>query len=101
MKNLSELSVDNRRAASRAVSFGCVQYNDPMEKDARERFERIEQVLEQIGEAHLELEAAQKNTSVALTRFIDESNVRGARVDERITNLTILVDQLIKRDLDR
>jgi hypothetical protein len=82
------------------VKFGCVQYNDRMEKDARERFERIEQVLEQIGTAHLELEAAQKNTSVALTRFINESNERGAKVDERISNLTILVDQLIKKDMD-
>ncbi len=71
-----------------------------MEKDARERFERIEQVLQQIGESHLELEAAQKNTTVALNRFIEESNKRGAAVDERITNLTILVDQLIKRDFN-
>jgi hypothetical protein len=78
-----------------------------MEPEVRERFERIERNLERvtdrmdrITEAHLELEVAQKSTSVALTRFIDESNERGRRVDERIANLTILVDQLIKRDLN-
>jgi len=78
-----------------------------MEKEVSERFERIESVLErvterldQITEAHMELEAAQKSTTTALTRFIEESNDRGAKVDERITNLTILVDQLVKKDLD-
>jgi hypothetical protein len=78
-----------------------------MEKEVRERFERIESVLERvtdrldrITEAHVELEAAQKNTAVLLNRFIEESNKRGAEVDERITNLTILVDQLIKRDFN-
>jgi hypothetical protein len=71
-----------------------------MEKDVRERFERIEGVLEgvstrldRITEAHLELEAAQKNTTVALNRFIEETS-------SRITDLAILVDQLIKRDLN-
>ena len=71
-----------------------------MEKDVLERFERIEQVLERVAESHLELEAAQKNTTVALNRFIEESSKRGAEVDERIANLTILVDQLIKRDFN-
>jgi hypothetical protein len=71
-----------------------------MEKDVRERFERLEQIVQRIAESHLELEAAQKNTTVALNRFIDESNKRGAEVDERIANLTILVDQLIKRDFN-
>ena len=44
-----------------------------MEKEVEERFERIEHNLErvtermdQISEAHLELEAAQKNTTIAL-----------------------------------
>ena len=73
---------------------------DRMEKDARERFERLEQVVQRIAESHLELEAAQKNTTIALNRFIEESAKRGAEVDERITNLTILVDQLIKRDFN-
>ena len=78
-----------------------------MEAEVKERFERIEQNLEgvtdrmnRITEAHLELEAAQRNTTLALNRFIDESNERGAKVDERIANLIILVDQLIKRDLN-
>jgi hypothetical protein len=82
-----------------------------MEKDVQERFERIERNLERFSEetregmksmrdSHLELEAAQKNTTVLLNRFIEESNKRGAEVDERIANLAILVDQLLKRDLN-
>jgi hypothetical protein len=85
-----------------------------MENDVRERFERIEVNLERVSErmdrmsermdriteAHLELEAAQTNTALSLNRFIEESNKRGAEVDERISNLTILVDQLIKRDFN-
>jgi hypothetical protein len=71
-----------------------------MEKDVKERFERLEHIVERIAESHLELEAAQKNTTVLLNRFIEESNKRGAEVDERIANLAILVDQLLKRDLN-
>jgi hypothetical protein len=78
-----------------------------MESEVRERFERIERNLERVSErmdriteGHLELEAAQKNTAVLLNRFIEESNKRGAEVDERIANLTILVDLLTKRDLN-
>jgi archaellum component FlaC len=92
-----------------------------MENGVRERFERIESALEKvtdrldgitdrldgitdrldrITEAHMELEAAQKNTAVFLNRFIEESNKRGAEVDERIANLTILVDQLIKKNFN-
>ena len=71
-----------------------------MENDVRERFERLEQVVQRIAESHLEVEAAQKNTTVLLNRFIEESSKRGAEVDERIMNLTILVDQLIKRDFN-
>jgi hypothetical protein len=66
----------------------------------KERFERLEQVVQRIAESHLELEAAQKNSTVLLNRFIEESGKRGAEVDERIANLTILVDQLIRRDID-
>jgi hypothetical protein len=87
--------------------FAVLSYDGHMEKDVIERFERIEGVLERVGErlgriteGHVELEDAQKNTTIALNRFIDESNKRGAEVDERITNLTILVDQLIKRDFN-
>ena len=77
-----------------------------MEDDVRKRFERIEENLERVGErmdrisaAHIELEAAQKNVTVALERFITESDKRGKKIDERIENLAILVDQLIKKDL--
>jgi hypothetical protein len=79
-----------------------------MEKEVQERFERIEQNLERvterlgrITEAHLELEAAQKNTTIALDRLAEETRTRGKEVDERIANLTILVDRLIERDLGR
>ena len=78
-----------------------------MEAEVRERFERIERNLERVSErmdrlteSHSELEAAQKNTAVLLNRFIEESVKRGAEVDERIMSLTILVDQLIKRDFN-
>ena len=77
-----------------------------MEREVEERFERIEHNLErvtermdQITEAHLELEAAQKNTTIALNRFVEETTARGREVDERIANLTILVDRLIAKDL--
>jgi hypothetical protein len=80
-----------------------------------ERFERIEATLERFAAgmeqlrmsqqdlraAHMELEAAQVNQQRAhtkleetLTSFIDETR-------ERITNLTILVDRLVERDLGR
>jgi hypothetical protein len=63
-----------------------------------ERFERIENVLARIAEAHLELEDGQINMQRAFTRFVDESTTRGKEIDERIANLTMLVDELIKRD---
>ena len=72
-----------------------------MEKEVDERFQRIEAKIEQIATVHLELEAAQKNTTILLNRFIEASEKRGREVDERIANLTILVDQLIKRDFGR
>jgi hypothetical protein len=50
-----------------------------MEKDVKERFERIEDVLQLIAVAHLELEASQKNKNVALERFVQETRNRGAR----------------------
>ena len=75
---------------------------------SEERFERIEKTLDRIGDrmdqitvSHLELEAAQKNTQKLLDRFIEESTTRGRDVDERIANLTILVDRLVERDLGR
>lgn len=100
-----------------------------MEREVQERFERIElnlesvtkrldrvtehldgvtERLDRVTEAHLDLEAAQKNTTVridrvveAIDRFVEETRTRGKEVDERIANLTILVDRLIERDLGR
>ena len=79
-----------------------------MDKETRERFERIDQTLERvsdrmdrISEAHQDLEASQKNTDAAVRRFIDESRERGREVDERIANLTILVDRLVAKDLGK
>jgi hypothetical protein len=66
-----------------------------------ERFEHIESVLARIAEAHLELEDGQINMQRAHTQFVDESKARGKEIDERIANLTILVDELIKRDANR
>lgn len=77
-----------------------------MEQDVRERFERIEGNLENMAEQQsqhgewfkefragmIELEAAQKNTTIALNKFIDETR-------ERITNLAILVDLPVKKNL--
>ena len=74
---------------------------------AEERFDRIEQkhqelagLVARIAQGHLELEGAQLNQQRAhvrleesLTTFIDETR-------ERISNLTILVDRLIARDLE-
>ena len=65
-----------------------------------ERMDGMTERMDRIMESHLEIEAAQKNTTILLNRFIDESAKRGAELDERITNLTILVDQLIKRDFN-
>jgi uncharacterized protein YdcH (DUF465 family) len=64
---------------------------------ADERFARIEkkheelsEIVARIGESHIELEAAQLNQQRVHTRL-----------EEVVTNLTILVDTLIKRDLNR
>jgi hypothetical protein len=73
-------------------------YHGAMEREVRERFERIESILERVTDrldritlSHVELETAQKNTTIALNRFIEESGAR-------IADLTILVDQLINKD---
>ena len=62
-----------------------------------ERFERIEANLERVTEAHLELGAAQLSGQKAHNRLIDEMR----EVGEKLGNLTILVNQLIARDLGR
>ena len=79
-----------------------------MEKEVRERFERIERNLELAGEqlveinrAHLELEAAQANSQKRMDRTEAQAEARRAWIDEKIANLTILVDRLIERDLGR
>ena len=82
-----------------------------MEKEVQERFERIERNLERVSErlggmtehmgqittAHLELEAAQKNTHTALDRLSEQVKEN----TENIANLTILVDRLVAKDLGR
>ena len=72
-----------------------------MDEEVQERFERIEGLLERVAVAHLDVEAAQKNTTVALNRFVDETRSRLNEVGEKLSNLTILVDRLIERDLGR
>lgn len=68
---------------------------------ADKRLDRVSERLDRMAEGHLELEAAQLNQQKlqaklqeALTLFIDETR-------ERIDNLTILVDRLVARDLER
>ena len=75
-----------------------------MEKEVKERFERIERNLEhaserivQITDTHLELETAQVNSQKAHDRL--SSTVED--IAEKLANLTILVDRLIERDLGR
>ena len=78
-----------------------------MDKHVEERFERIERNLETMSErqkelqaAHIELEAAQKNgfvllnkTNAMLDSFISETK-------ERIEDLTILVNELVKKNMN-
>ena len=61
-----------------------------------ERFARIEKILERSAVGHQELEAAQLNQQKAHTRLEEV----GTETNERITNLTILVDRLVAKDLD-
>src|SRR5437016_5287583 len=70
-----------------------------MEKEVQERFERIERTLDRVGErldrmterqeqlseGHIDLEAAQKNMTVAVTRFIDATRARFDEVGEKIS----------------
>lgn len=65
-----------------------------------QRFERIETLLERITEVQLELETAQVNHEKAYTRFVVGTDERLARTQEKIDNLTILVDRLIERDME-
>ena len=86
-----------------------------MEKDVQERFERIEAVMDRfaigmedlrkdqrefrqaVQNAHLELEAAQLNHAKSHEKLVTVVTDLG----ERVSDLTILVDQLIKKDLGR
>jgi hypothetical protein len=54
-----------------------------MDKDSRERFERIEANLEQISVSHMELEAAQRNLTALLDRISHEWDERMKASDER------------------
>ena len=80
-----------------------------------ERFTKIETILARFAEgmdelregqkgfreAHIELEAAQLSGQKAFTRFVDETRARFNDVGEKLANLTILVDRLVARDLER
>jgi hypothetical protein len=66
-----------------------------------ERFNHIESILARISEAHLELETAQINQQRAHTNLAESLTAFSDETRERISNLTILVDQLIERDRGR
>jgi hypothetical protein len=66
-----------------------------------ERFNHIESILARISEAHLELETAQINQQRAHTKLAESLTAFSDETRERISNLTILVDQLIERDRGR
>ena len=80
-----------------------------------ERFTKIEGILVELAKgqaqllesqqgfrrAHMDLEAAQLNTQKSLDRLINETRTRFDDVGEKIANLTILVDRLVARDLER
>jgi exonuclease VII small subunit len=68
-----------------------------MERGRDKKFDDLAALVARIGEGHIELEAAQLNQLKAHTRL--EQIV--ADLGERVTNLTILVDTLIKRDMER
>jgi hypothetical protein len=69
-----------------------------MEKDVEDRLERMEAALKRMAEAHIDLQAAQKDTAEALERFVTESNRRGKEIDYRIVNLTALLNELINTE---
>lgn len=79
-----------------------------MDKETRERFERIETNLERVGErmgqlteSHIELEAAQRNTTMVLNKFIEEARLDRKDFNERLEATRILLDELIRRDMNR
>src|SRR6516165_9556149 len=86
----------------------CSQPNKPntkgqtamMDKDTRERLDHMGERMTQLTEAHIELETAQKNTSALIDKFVQESTARGREFDERLENMRILVDHLIRRDME-
>jgi hypothetical protein len=73
-----------------------------MDKETRERFERIDSRLERMSErmeaiqtAHLELEAAQKLLTLLLSRTHTESDQRMRALDERLNILIGIVERHI------
>lgn len=75
---------------------------------SEERFTKIEGILAQLAEGqkvlqdgHIELEAAQLNQQRAHTKLEEALAKFSTETGERITNLTILVDRLVARDLER
>jgi hypothetical protein len=63
----------------------------------KQKHEDLAELVARIGQGHIELEAAQLNQQKVHTRL--EEIV--ADLGERVGNLTILMDTLIKRDMDR
>jgi len=79
-----------------------------MEDEVRQRFERIEasldrttSKLETMADTMMEIQAAQKNTEAKLNRFAEDNAKAHRDYEERFANTQILLDQLIKRDLER
>jgi len=71
-----------------------------MDREIRERFERIEANLEraseriaQLTESHIEIEAAQKNTTIQIDKVLEAQKA----TDERLNILIATVEQLIAK----
>ena len=71
---------------------------------AEERFDRIErkheelaEIVARIGQGHIEIEAAQLNQQNVHARLEEVVTDLG----EKVSSLTILMDTLIRRDMDR
>ena len=71
-----------------------------MDRDIQERFERIEANLEraseriaQLTESHIDIEAAQKNTTIQIDRLLEAQKA----ADERLNILIATVEQLISK----
>jgi hypothetical protein len=70
---------------------------DEMFSHIDKRHAELSELVARIGQGHIELEAAQLNQQRVHTRL--EEIV--ANLGERVTNLAILMNTLIRRDLNR